>query len=170
MSYGWRVIEGVSIELCNECGFDARSTGDVSVGLESAWSNLSALLDHRDVDRRPQPNTWSAREYVAHCVEIVRENLEWVAETGISPPDIAAYDPGSARQACADVVSGLQESDWRRVIVVGDRFAYDVDVEWTLKHTLHDLVHHVLDIRNGYASIALGATDGFTIRPQQRIL
>ena len=71
------------VELCNECGFDARElTGspEEQQRLATAYTDLERLLDHPDADRRPAAETWSAREYVDHCLEAAAVILGWVAD------------------------------------------------------------------------------------------
>jgi len=42
-----------------------------------------------------------------------------------------------------------------RRAVLSDKYRFDVTVEWIVRHLLHDLEHHVLDIRRGYAGFAM---------------
>jgi hypothetical protein len=46
--------------------------------------------------------------------------------------------------------------------VIGDVYPWPVTVQWVLSHMLHDLEHHVLDIRRGYAGFVLADSDGTT--------
>ncbi|GCD92117.1 hypothetical protein [Nocardioides sp. LS1] len=73
MTYTWHAVDGRLVELCDECGFDARDLTDgrdETERLITAYADLERLLTHPDADRRPEPETWSAREYVDHCVEV----------------------------------------------------------------------------------------------------
>ena len=71
MSYGWRTVDGRSIEICDECGFDARDVRNESADLAVVLDRLAALDDSHDARRRPEPDIWSAPEYVEHSVEVI---------------------------------------------------------------------------------------------------
>jgi hypothetical protein len=153
MSYGWRTIGGRVVELCDECGFDARRVQDEGDELAAVFAALEPLLDHPDADSRPDPDTWSAREYVDHCCQVTRALLEYVARVlGTDPPD-ELRDIRAAAAACSGVVPALTEAD--RAAVLEDEYPMPVTVEWIVRHLLHDLEHHVLDIGRGYARLAL---------------
>ena len=153
MSYGWRTIDGDVVELCDECGFDARMVTDEDAGLAAALGALAGLLDHPDVDRKPDEETWSARGYVEHCVEVTHALLEYVARALGRPAPAPLPDLDACVAACHDVVPALTAED--RGAVLADEYSFDVSVEWIVRHLLHDLEHHVLDIRRGYAGFAL---------------
>jgi hypothetical protein len=154
MSYGWRTIDGSMTELCDECGFDARTVGDDETpALTAAFGLLTDLLDHPDVDRKPDAETWSAREYVSHCVEVTGALLEYVARALGRPVPAEPVDLEACAAACQAVVPGLTAAD-REAVLTGE-YSWDVTNEWIVRHLLHDLEHHVLDIRRGYAAFAL---------------
>ena len=158
MTYTWHAIDGRMAEICDECGFDARElTGneDETARLDAAYAALHRSLDHPDAARRPAPETWSAREYVDHVVEIAQIMLGWVADLVDRPVPVPVTDLDTSRRAVAALVPGLTEDQRRRLLV--DTYAQVVSVEWLLRHLLHDTEHHVLDVRRGYA--ALGRAD-----------
>ena len=146
MSYQWHVIDGRMAELCDECGFDARDLSggeDESARLDVAYAELERLLDHPDADRRPAPETWSAREYADHCVEVAGELLKWACTTAAARPPEHPDDLGGCRRAVADSVPALTTA--QRAEVLPDVYAQPVTVEWLVRHLLHDTEHHVLD-------------------------
>ena len=53
----------------------------------------------------------------------------------------------------SEVLAGLSDED--RVGVLSGQYPFDVSVDWIALHLLHDLEHHVLDVRRGYARLAL---------------
>jgi S-DNA-T family DNA segregation ATPase FtsK/SpoIIIE len=154
MSYGWRTIDTEMVELCDECGYDARLSRDEAAELAAAYAELARLVDgHPDADRRPEPETFSAREYVGHCVEVSQGLLEYVARViGRDQPGELDHLAGAAESAAA-VVPTLTAED--RAGVLEDEYPMPVTVEWIVRHLVHDLEHHVLDIRRGYARLAM---------------
>jgi len=153
MSYGWRTIDEESVELCDECGFDARTVTDDAGALAAVLATLRDLMDHPDADRRPDEETWSGRGYVEHCVKVTHALLEYVAEALGRPAPAPLADLDACAAACQDVVPVLSAEDRRAVL--SDKYRFDVTVEWIVRHLLHDLEHHVLDIRRGYAGFAM---------------
>jgi hypothetical protein len=156
MTYTWHDVDGRMAELCDECGFDARElTGgeDEAARLDTAYADLERLLDHPDAGRRPAPETWSAREYVDHCVEVAGALLEFACSTaGAATPEPPA-DLAGCRRAVADVIPPLTTA--QRAEVLADTYPQPVTVEWLIRHLLHDTEHHVLDLRRGYAKLAM---------------
>ncbi|PUA79876.1 DinB family protein [Nocardioides currus] len=158
MTYTWHDIDGRTVEICDECGFDARElTGndDEQRRLDGAYAELERLLDHPDADRRPAPETWSAREYVEHCLDVATVMLGWVADLTGSESQGELTDLAACRRTVAALVPPL--TDDQRAVVQHGEYAQPVTVEWLLDHLLHDTEHHVLDLRRGYASLARAA-------------
>lgn len=161
MTYGWREPDGAPIggvELCDQCGFDARTVTDEPAQLDQVFAQLARLLDHPHRAKRPEPETFSADEYVRHCIEVTRELLGMIADvTGIDAPTEIADLP-SARVASAQVLPALVGA--RRDVRHTGTYSHDVSAGWIARHLLHDLAHHILDIRCGYAKLALAELPG----------
>ena len=153
MSYGWRDVEGTYVELCDECGFDSRQVTDDLGDLDATFVALAGLCDHADAARRPEAETFSADEYVEHCVEVTNGLLAYLTRITDIPDRSPATDLAQARVAAAAVVGGL--TDTSRQAVLSGEYPIDVTAEWIVLHLLHDLQHHVLDVRRGYASLAM---------------
>jgi hypothetical protein len=153
VSYGWRRQDGLVVEICDECGFDGRRVADVAGGLRVVLGALDVLLRDHDVDRRPEPETWSAAEYVAHSIEVVRESVMEVAEVAGLTVDVAATDCLGMIAAVDVLIGGLADRD-RELLLLEAPFA-TMTATGVLLHALHDLEHHVLDIRRGYARFGL---------------
>jgi hypothetical protein len=159
MSYGWREIDGVAVEVCDECGFDTRTVLDEDLAFASAYGALADLVVHDEADRKPSDEIYSAQEYVDHCVGVTETLLGDISDRlgteRASCPDIA-----SARAAVGDLLPML-DGDARMAVIEG-AYPWPVNVQWVLSHLLHDLVHHVLDIRRGYAGFVLADSEGNT--------
>ena len=159
MSYGWRTVGPDLVELCDECGFDAREcSADETPALLDVCELLAGLLDHPSAERRPDEETWSAQEYADHCVEVTEGLLAYVGRVLGRPVPSGLSDLDACARACRDVVPTLSVEDRGRELV--DEYPFPVTVEWIVRHLLHDLEHHVLDLRRGYARIALADLEG----------
>ncbi len=157
MTYTWHAVDGRMAEICDECGFDARELVDgvdETARLDAAYACLERLLDHADADRRPQPDTWSAREYAAHCVEVAGALLAYAAEAAGTQVPTPPGDLAGCRESVRALVPGLTDS--QRGQVLHGVYRQPVTVEWVVRHLLHDTEHHVLDVRRGYAQLAMG--------------
>lgn len=158
MTYTWHDIDGRMAELCDECGFDARELTDgehEARRLDAAYADLERLLAHPDADRRPAPETWSAREYVEHCIDVAGVLLEMASETAGAGPVTHPQDLAGCRQVVAATVPTFTET--QRAAVLEGEYHQPVTVEWLIRHLLHDTEHHVLDLRRNYAG--MGRTD-----------
>lgn len=157
------------VELCDECGFDARElTGNASEArrLDAGYAELERAGLHADADRRPAAETWSAVEYAEHCVEIADVMLRWVADLVGHAGDLAISDLADCRRAVTALVPPL--SDAQRGAVLRGEYRQPVTVEWLLRHLLHDLEHHVLDVRRGLAALARADHPEVDFRDQSR--
>lgn len=153
MSYGWRATDDGVVELCDECGYDGRVAGDERVGILGAVAELAALAENADADVRPDPETFSAVEYADHGREVTMALLGYVSQVTGRPIGSAA----SSIAECADVITEVLDGlvDGERDLLLVDVYPSDVSIDWLLSHLLHDLQHHVLDVRRGLARIAM---------------
>ncbi|MDZ5621359.1 hypothetical protein [Nocardioides bizhenqiangii] len=159
MSYGWREIDGRAVEVCDECGFDPRAVGDEEAAFRDVFVALETLLEREDADRKPAEEVFSAQEYVDHCVEVTEAILGYVTDR-LGGERAVCPDLATARAATAQQESTLTPES--RATVIEDVYPWPVTVQWVLSHLLHDLEHHVLDIRRGYAGFVLADSEGPT--------
>src|SRR4051794_32600711 len=75
MSYGLRDLDGVRVELCDECGFDEREPRDLSVAFAQVYAALERLKGHPEATGRPEADTWSGPDYAEHCVDVANQIL-----------------------------------------------------------------------------------------------
>lgn len=153
MSYGWRMTAAGTVEICDECGYDSRLVADQCAAVASAIAALETLAQGVDAARRPDPNTFSAHEYAAHSVETTMELLGYIAEVTGRPLPRPAADLAACAGVASEVLAGLSDDD--RAGVLSGQYPFDVTVDWIALHLLHDLEHHVLDVRRGYARLAM---------------
>jgi hypothetical protein len=153
MSYGLRTIAGEMVELCDECGFDARAVSDQGSAIAMAITALDGMTDRVEAARRPDADTFSADEYAAHSVETTMGLLGYIAQVTGRPLARSATD----LTGCAEVASGVlaELTDADRLGVLSGAYPFDMTVDGIVLHLLHDLEHHVLDVRRGYARLAM---------------
>jgi hypothetical protein len=168
----------VDHEQCAACDFDGAVYGptpllDAIRELGPRWRSI--LLDAGDELRlRPAPNTWSALEYAAHSRDVTALHVFGVEQalTIDEPrfPEIAGEElvesasatyaseeaevvgmqlEGQA-QTLADLAEAAGPASWSRGITVGDRHS---SVRFLLEHALHDSQHHLVDVKNGLATL-----------------
>ena len=153
VTYGWRREGGVIAEVCDECGFDGRQAPEVIAGIKAAVVAILRSLDDPQAGRRPAAQTWSAQEYANHTMLVVVECVtEVVGAAGI---DVAAA-PADIRELVGYLERFAARVEGRDLgaIRLETSFATISGTD-NLLHALHDAEHHLLDIRRGYARLAL---------------
>ena len=163
MTYGLRDLDGVRVEVCDECGFDEREPRDLATAFAEVFASLDRLRQHPDAGRRPEPETWSCTEYAEHCVDGTDQTLAICRRALSLPESPSVVTLSEATAATADLVDQLSDDQWGAVT---DGWSFDVPVRGALVHLLHDLEHHVLDVRRGYAKLALA--DGVEVVTSRR--
>jgi hypothetical protein len=163
VSYGLRDLDGVRVELCDECGFDEREVGHLTTAFAEVYESLQQLERHHDSGRRPEEETWSGTEYAEHCVDGADQILA-ICNRGAGRPESASVTSLSeAAAATHELMGDLSDSQWDAVT---DGWSFEVPVRGALIHLLHDLEHHALDVRRGYAKLALA--DGIEVATNRR--
>ena len=153
MSYGARIADRRQDELCEECGFDVRDVADDAAELAAVCGRLATLVDERqDASERPGPEIFSATEYVQHSVEVIEGILGYIATViGIQAPRVD--DLGTAVRVAQAILPSITAD--QRAALLRDKYRFPASVDWLLQNLLHDLQHHALDIRRGYARITM---------------
>lgn len=162
---------------CDECGFTYRDVPvtDLAGRILGDVAPYRAVVLAADADgtlrQRPAPEVWSGLEYTCHLRDVLvvqRERLQRVLdedrpELASMGPDQRAVDddyngqdPGFvldeldvAAAAFAERLATLEEGDWDRTGVYAFAGPAERDVAWIGRHTLHEVVHHLMDVRRG---------------------
>lgn len=156
-----------------ECGFeyDPASVPEVSALTRGHAAEYAALLagDGRGLRQRTAPDVWSPLEYACHVRDVLlaqRERVllarrvdtpalepmgrdERVEHDGYNeqqPADVARQLDDAAL-LFANVLDRLTGADWDRTIIYNFPQRQERPLRWLALHTLHELRHHLLDIR-----------------------
>jgi hypothetical protein len=154
---------------CPDCGFDARTVAgpEVAARLLANAARWTAVLQRTDVGRRPDPRVWSPLEYGCHVRDVCRVfesrvNLmrsqadpafeSWDQDATAVVDAYAAQDPAvvslelsAAAVAAAFAFDAVGEGDWQRTGRRSDGSVFTIE---TLgQYFLHDVTHHIHDVR-----------------------
>ena len=80
-----------------------------------------------------------------------------VIRDGRPAPRVPVDDLFQAEAKIGALIDELRQADLERPIELGGRFP--ATPRWMLVHVQHDLEHHLLDIRRGYAKLTLETVD-----------
>ena len=166
-------------QVCPECGFDAGSFDPATMSSAvraNAAEWLAVLADPRVRDR-PAPDIWSALEYSCHIRDVFvlfNERLRLMLEND-NPTyqnwdqDATAVSERYGDQDPADVIPALAHAAGE----LADRFATVSGDQWSRRGTrsdgakftvhsfaqylIHDPVHHLHDVRQGFSALAAAA-------------
>jgi hypothetical protein len=154
---------------CPECGFDTAriQSVDIPALVRDAASRWPDVLARPDATVRPAPTTWSPVEYACHVRDvhrIFRERLElmltedhpafanWDQDaTALAEryweqdPAVVATEVTETGEALADAYSRVGDDQWNRTGVRSNGSTFTV--ESLGRYLLHDLFHHVWDVR-----------------------
>ncbi len=166
-------------EVCPECGFDAAAIdlGTMAALVLENVAQWPALLAADHVRERPSDNQWSALEYGCHVRDVFAlfderlrrmltedgpqfenwdQDVTAVAERyDLRDPAVVSDELLAAGEACATRWGTVGDDDWQRT---GDRSdGSSFTIETFARYFLHDPVHHLVDVRNGYERLAGGS-------------
>ena len=154
---------------CPECGFDAAGIEPVATPalVRDAASRWPDVLARPDATRRPSPTTWSPLEYACHVRDVhvlFAERLRLMLDedgptfpnwdqddTAVEyrywqqDPAVAARQVTDSGAALADAYTRVGPDDWGRTGVRSN--GSELTVESLGRYLLHDLFHHVWDVR-----------------------
>jgi hypothetical protein len=172
-----------SVTDCTECGFtyDLALAPAVPALVRSHADACAELLraDPTVLRRRPAPDVWSPVEYACHLrdVLLVQRERALAARRGDTPVaepmgrDERVGHDGYADQLPADVARQLRDAallfagvlerlppaEWERTLIYTYPEQQERSLRWLAVHTLHELRHHLLDIRR---QLDVSAGDG----------
>jgi hypothetical protein len=161
---------------CPECGFapgDLSAT-EVAAGLRANAGAWRALLDDPAVAARPSEDRWSALEYACHVRDVFHLGsyriglmldeddptfANWDQDETAVAERYADQDPArvldgleAAGEALAALLDGVPDGAWDRSGVRSDGARFTVAS--FARYVLHDPVHHVWDVEQGYVALA----------------
>ena len=158
---------------CDECGFDYDTLPRSAVPgqiVERAAEVAQAVraLDDRKARRRPREGVWSPLEYVCHVRDVLvfqdrrvrqaqaedeptfapmnRDERAVAERYNEQDPTTVADETAAAAQLLAATLDALPGAGWERTGGYGHPRPQVVTTEWVARHTVHELVHHLLDI------------------------
>jgi len=161
------------VDRCEECGFDydlaqAPASGPAIIdGVAEVTGLLGAAGE--DLRARQQPSVWSSLEYGCHLRDVLLVQRERVLAA--RRMDRPTFDPmgrdervehdGYAEQKPADVARQLSDAahlfanvlgrlgpeDWDRNVSYNYPKPLERSLRWVAVHTVHEVRHHLLDVR-----------------------
>ncbi|MEV5648196.1 DinB family protein [Nocardia sp. NPDC052254] len=156
---------------CAECGFDYRTeeAHRAAAAIRAGVTEMAATLDDcPDARRRRTPELWSPLEYGCHVRDVLLVQRERVllARRSDTPALVtmgrdergehdgyADQDPAevageliAAARLLANVLDRLGD-DWHRSVLYNYPDTTERDLRWVAVHTVHEVRHHLLDIR-----------------------
>jgi hypothetical protein len=160
---------------CPECGFDA-TTYDVSTTgsqVRASADRFGALLADPRVRQRPHDQQWSALEYACHVRDVYRlydtrlhlmldqadplfanwdQDVTAVEDSySTQDPATVAEELAAAAAVIADSFDAVTDDQRSRTGRRSDGAAFTV--ESFTRYFLHDPIHHIWDVEQGYAEI-----------------
>jgi DinB superfamily len=154
---------------CPECGFDAAAVEPVAIPalVRDSAARWPDVLARPDATIRPGPTTWSQLEYACHVRDvhrIFRQRLQLMLdeenptfanwdqdETALAEryweqdPGVVAVEVTESGAALADAYAEVGDDEWSRTGVRSNGSTFTV--ESLGRYVLHDLHHHVSDVR-----------------------
>ncbi|MET0930110.1 MAG: DinB family protein [Aeromicrobium sp.] len=160
----------VLTEPCPECGLAAGDVAptEIAARVVADLPRWEAVLRRADARKRPTPTTWSPTEYACHVRDVfvlfgqrVRLMLDeddpmfanWDQDVTALEDDYASQPPSevstqlvAAGHAIAEIFDAVPADAWDRVgrRSNGSQFT----VETLGQYFLHDIVHHLHDVRD----------------------
>jgi hypothetical protein len=158
---------------CDECGFTYDLSGAEAAGpsIVAGIGEMSATLlaPGPDPGVRTEPATWSPLEYACHLRDVLLVQRERVLEARrteepaftpmgrderVGHDGYAEQDPvdvarqaGDAALMFANVLARLAPGEWDRSVTYNYPRPTARSLRWVAVHTVHEVVHHTLDIR-----------------------
>ncbi|MGH9091308.1 MAG: DinB family protein [Acidimicrobiales bacterium] len=168
---------------CDECGFDYMSVDRATVpgalrDLAPAYRRRLRAAAPDRLRLRPRPATWSALEYACHYRDVLRTQRARIPaalaedrpvfepmrrDERVTEDRYNAQDPGrvgrelaAATDELATYLSGLDDRAWSRTGIYLWPVRAERSVAWIGRHTVHEGVHHLLDVDRSLAEAQPG--------------
>jgi hypothetical protein len=167
----------MSMDRCEGCGFeyDLGEAPIANAAIVQGSKDLVSILNDNaaDVTTRREPQIWSPLEYGCHVRDVLlvqRERVlaarsmdrpsfnpmgreERVQYDGYAEQDITdvARQLSDAARLFANVLSRLSPQDWDRSVMYNYPGPCERSLRWVAVHTVHELHHHTLDVRDQLA-------------------
>lgn len=160
---------------CPQCGFSGAnySAADAPADVLANAAQWRELLAHPRARDRPDDSTWSALEYGCHVRDVLRlyhyrlglmlehdgphfpnwdqDDTAVADRYGEQDPQVVADELTHAAAALADAFAAVDADQWQRTGFRSDGAAFTIDT--FTRYFVHDPVHHVWDVQEGYASL-----------------
>lgn len=159
------------MDQCDECGYRSSDLAREVLGealVKRTAAVIETLSDAASLRERPAPEVWSALEYGCHLrdvLDVQRNRIgqalveetpafepmrreERVTELAYNErdPEAVAADLAANAEALAATVSDLDDEGWERTGIYNWPQTAERSVEWIVRNTVHELVHHRRDI------------------------
>jgi hypothetical protein len=165
---------GNEMTRCTECGFDyeladAKDFARLAAPFVDSYAALLRINNLERLQLRPSPYVWSPLEYACHVRDLLlvqRERVlaarrrdrpvaepmgrnERVEHDGYNNqrPDDVARQLTDATLLLSNALIRLSRADWERTVIYTYPERAERSLRWVAAHTLHELRHHLLDIR-----------------------
>jgi S-DNA-T family DNA segregation ATPase FtsK/SpoIIIE len=176
-------VNAVGLEAADECGFvyDAVEVASVPAALRAVVATIADLLVRPEVAAqirlRPEPAVWSALEYAGHLRDVVlvqrdRALLALVVDEPDFVPmyrdervGLARYNDDDPAEVASELVMAvglfarlferLDDAQLARPCIYNYPSRARVDVAWVARHTLHEAIHHLADVRRVLDEVAV---------------
>jgi hypothetical protein len=162
------------VDVCTDCGYAyaalPRTALAPAITLGAA-QHAARLRGGGQPRGRRAPEVWSPLEYACHVRDVLVVQRERIGstQTGRQPefapmdrdrrvvedaydeqdPATVAGELEAAAAALAAVLTDLDDAGWARTGVYNYPATAVRDVDWITRHTLHELVHHLMDVDRG---------------------
>jgi hypothetical protein len=161
---------------CDECGFDtpAVRVEDLGILMRKVAEPWPAFLADPLARTRPRDDCWSALEYGCHVRDVFRigtyrlqrmlhednphfdnwdqDETAIVERYDLQDPLVVADELLAAAAVLADGYDSVESDQWQRPGVRSDGSLFTV--ESFGRYFLHDPMHHVADVRRGFAALS----------------
>jgi len=162
------------VDRCAQCEFeyDLDEAPAAGPAIVAGVAQFVVLLhgDTTELRRRPEPDIWSPLEYGCHTRDVLLVQRERVlAARRVDRPSFepmgrderadhdgyARQDPGAVARQMTDaaamfahVLGRLDHPDWDRTVIYGYPTRMERSLRWVAVHTVHEVHHHLFDVRH----------------------